>query len=388
MAMTKRQKFKFLLTIEILTIALLAVVLFFTLKMKDINRQDIDKDNLSIKKDIKGFTNIMLFGVDARESAMRSNSGDTRSDTMILVTINEKTKDVTLTSFYRDYYAYSPHKAGSTSMDALTDKCFDKLTHGYTKGPEEAIKSINMNFDLDVSHYVTVNFIALVRVVDQLGGIELNVKNNAMISEINKYGGEIARKNGESFKKVTKTGVQLLDGYQSLGYARTRKRDSDFNRAQRQREVINKILEKVKSGAGITKLQSIYESITKNMVTNFTNAEILSMLKDVTKYNIRKETNTGYGNGYPYHVSSFTYKGMSSVFSEVPYTDISLLHYNLFNNGVLPEQLQSSSSEGGQATTDNPAPTEEGLGYVYTPTDDVLKITNYLTNIYNENAPQ
>jgi anionic cell wall polymer biosynthesis LytR-Cps2A-Psr (LCP) family protein len=81
----------------------------------------------------------------------------------------------------------------------------------------EAIKTINMNFDLDIEHYVTVNFLALVRVVDQLGGIELNVKNNAMISEINKYGGEIARKNGESFTKVTKTGVQTLNGYQSLG---------------------------------------------------------------------------------------------------------------------------------------------------------------------------
>jgi anionic cell wall polymer biosynthesis LytR-Cps2A-Psr (LCP) family protein len=247
-----------------------------------------------------------------------------------------------------------------------------------------------MNFDLDIEHYVTVNFLALVRVVDQLGGIELNVKNNAMISEINKYGGEIARKNGESFTKVTKTGVQTLNGYQSLGYARTRKRDSDFNRAQRQREVINKVLEKIKSGAGLTKLQAMYDSITKNMVTSFSTTEILSLMKDAPKYTIRKETNSGYGNGYPYHVSAFTYKGMSSVFSKQPYTDISLLHYNLFNNGVLPEQLQNlredttSSTEG----SETPAETEKGLGYIYSPSDDVLKITNFLTNLYNQNAPQ
>lgn len=387
MAMTKRQKFKFLLTIEILTIIVLAGVLFATIKFKDINRQTINRDELSIKKDIKGFTNIMLFGVDAREDQLTK---DTRSDTMILVTINEDTKEVTLTSFYRDYYSYSPHKAGSKSMDQLDGSCFDKLTHAYVQGPTEAVKTINMNFDLDIEHYVTVNFLALVRVVDQLGGIELNVKNNAMISEINKYGGEIARKNGESFTKVTKTGVQTLNGYQSLGYARTRKRDSDFNRAQRQREVINKVLEKIKSGAGLTKLQAMYDSITKNMVTSFSTTEILSLMKDAPKYTIRKETNSGYGNGYPYHVSAFTYKGMSSVFSKQPYTDISLLHYNLFNNGVLPEELQSlredttSSTEG----SETPAETEKGLGYIYSPSDDVLKITNFLTNLYNQNAPQ
>ena len=384
MAMNKRKKFKILLTIEVLVVLSLIGILAFFMLFGGVNRQEIDKNNLAIKKDIKGYTNIILFGVDAREGELDKNTKDTRSDTMILVTINEDTKEVSLTSFYRDYYSFSPHKAGSDSTTNLDEKKFDKLTHAYVYGPENAIKTINMNFDLDIQHYVSVNFLALVRVVDQLGGIELNIDKQFMIKEINKYGGEIARKNGEPFKKITKLGVQNLNGYQALGYARTRKKDSDFNRAQRQREVINKVFEKIKSGAGLTKLTSIYNSITKNMITNYTNAEIIALLKDAPKYTIRKETNNNYGNGYPYHVHPFTYNGASLVFSREPYNDISLLHYNLFNNGVIP-QLDNSTNNGDNSTSDTS--TEKGLDYTYSPSQDVLNITNYLTNIYNQNAP-
>ena len=83
----------------------------------------------------------------------------------------------------RDYYSFSPKKAGGEITTNLDDKKFDKLTHAYVYGPENAIKTLNMNFDLDIQHYVSVNFLALVRVVDQLDGITVDVNKKFMIKE-------------------------------------------------------------------------------------------------------------------------------------------------------------------------------------------------------------
>ena len=102
MAMKKRKKFQIILTFEILIVLALAVFAVFLVKFNQIDREVVDHKNVNAK-DIEGFTNIMLFGVDARGNELKNS---TRSDTMILVSIDEKTKEVTLTSFYRDYYAF------------------------------------------------------------------------------------------------------------------------------------------------------------------------------------------------------------------------------------------------------------------------------------------
>ena len=275
MAKKKRKKFQIILTFEILIVLALAVFAVFLVKVNKIERESVDRKKVNAK-DIEGFTNIMLFGVDARCSELKNS---TRSDTMILVSINEKTKEVTLTSFYRYYYAFSPAKAKADKPVKLDSSEFDKLTHAYNNGAEAALKEINTNFDLDVTDFVTVNFIALVRVIDELGGIELDVPQK-LVSEINKYGGEIARKHKEPFTKITKSGVQTLTGYQALGYCRTRHKDSDFHRSQRQREVINKVFEKFKQGANITKANALYDAVAANMTTSFSTKKIISLLSD------------------------------------------------------------------------------------------------------------
>lgn len=384
MAVNRRKKFQVILTFEILIVIVLAVFAVLLIKMNKINRESVDAKKVNAK-DIKGFTNIMLFGVDARGSELKNS---TRSDTMILVTINEKTKEVTLTSFYRDYYAFSPSKANSDKPIKLDSSEFDKLTHAYNKGAEASLKEINTNFDLDVTDFVTVNFIALVRVIDELGGIEIDVPQK-LISEINKYGGEIAKKHKESFTKVTKAGPQTLNGYQALGYSRTRHKDSDFHRSQRQREVINKVFEKFKTGANITKANALYNAVAENMTTSFKTKDLIALMADAPKYKIRKEINSDLGNGFPYNPVEYKSNGVSYQISKTPEDDIVKLHYNLFNNGVLPAEYttnESSSSTSSETTTEaSTEPTTEatGNGYKYTPTATVKLITSYLQSCYD-----
>ena len=384
MAKKKRKKFQIILTFEILIVLALAVFAFFLVKVNKIERETVDEKKVNAK-DIKGFTNIMLFGVDARGSELKNS---TRSDTMILVSINEKTKEVTLTSFYRDYYAFSPAKAKADKPVKLDSSEFDKLTHAYNNGAEAALKEINTNFDLDVTDFVTVNFIALVRVIDELGGIELDVPQK-LVSEINKYGGEIARKHKEPFTKITKSGVQTLTGYQALGYCRTRHKDSDFHRSQRQREVINKVFEKFKQGANITKANALYDAVAANMTTSFSTKKIISLLSDAPQYKIRKEINASLGNGFPYHSIEYRPNGVSCQISQTPKDDIIMLHYNLFNNGVLPEQYTSTSDPNSQNSTSSPESSEtsssenKGLGYNYTPSATVDLITRYQQSCYD-----
>ena len=384
MAKKKRKKFQIILTFEILIVLSLAVFAFFLVKVNKIERETVDEKKVNAK-DIKGFTNIMLFGVDARGSELKNS---TRSDTMILVSINEKTKEVTLTSFYRDYYAFSPAKAKADKPVKLDSSEFDKLTHAYNNGAEAALKEINTNFDLDVTDFVTVNFIALVRVIDELGGIELDVPQK-LVSEINKYGGEIARKHKEPFTKITKSGVQTLTGYQALGYCRTRHKDSDFHRSQRQREVINKVFEKFKQGANITKANALYDAVAANMTTSFSTKKIISLLSDAPQYKIRKEINASLGNGFPYHSIEYRPNGVSCQISQTPKDDIIMLHYNLFNNGVLPEQYTSTSDPNSQNSTSSPESSEtsssenKGLGYNYTPSATVDLITRYQQSCYD-----
>lgn len=395
MAVNKSNKFKIILIFEVFVVLALAVCAIFLIYMGNVKRESVDADAVNAK-DIKGFTNIMLFGVDARGDELTSN---TRSDTMILCSINEKTKEVTLTSFYRDYYAFSPEKAGADAPVKLDSSEFDKLTHAYNKGPQAAIKEINTNFDLDITDFVTVNFIALVRVIDELGGIEIDVPEY-LIYEINRYGGEIAKKNKEKFTKVTKPGVQKLDGYQALGYSRTRKKDSDFKRSQRQREVLNKVFETFKDKASISNASAICQAISSNMATSFSNKELIRLMASAGKYKIRKETNNDYGNGFPYHAVEYKPRGISCQISKTPREDLVTLHYNLFNNGVIPDSVlaqfpsnqkdendSSNNTSNTKSSSDDvssePDKKAQGSDYQYTPSATVDLITRYLESCYS-----
>lgn len=140
---------------------------------------------------IKNYTNIALFGVDSRANDLRKN---TRSDSIIVASINNKTHDVKLVSIYRDTYV-KIHDHGCT-----------KINHAYAYGgPDLAVNTLNKNFDLNIKDFVTVNFSALTNVIDELGGVELTIKKEEL-KWVNAYGHDVAKINGQKYTKIKHPG--------------------------------------------------------------------------------------------------------------------------------------------------------------------------------------
>ena len=149
---------------------------------------------------IKNYTNIALFGVDSRANDLRKN---TRSDSIIVASINNKTHDVKLVSIYRDTYV------------KIHDHCCTKINHAYAYGgPDLAVNTLNKNFDLNIKDFVTVNFSALTNVIDELGGVELTIKKEEL-KWVNAYGHDVAKINGQKYTKIKHPGKQTVTGVQA-----------------------------------------------------------------------------------------------------------------------------------------------------------------------------
>ncbi len=179
--------------------------------------------------------NILLIGVDQSAPGTRG-----RSDTMMLARVEPSTGSIRLVSFLRDLYV-PIQGLGKTRLNAA-----------YQYGGEALLKdTLAKNFDLSVDHTVTVNFSMLSDLVDQVGGVELDIEEkerkalNAMIRE---YNADYGLSGGE----ITKAGTQVLDGRQALCYSRLRKIDSDFQRTSRQQRVLEGLLHQL---SGLSKWQ-------------------------------------------------------------------------------------------------------------------------------------
>ncbi|HKM28521.1 MAG TPA: LCP family protein, partial [Anaerovoracaceae bacterium] len=227
------QRGLFIALIVIVIVGIVAISYVFS-KLDILNKVDIDEGNLSIV-DMDGYANILLLGVDSRDM---DNLQGTRSDAMIVVSINEETRDVKLISVYRDTYL----KMGDTST-------YDKITHACVYGgPEMTVKSLNQAMDLNISKFVVVNFKAVADLVDAIGGIDIDVKD-IEIQQLNKYAKQTANNIGrKSCGIVKKAGLQTLDGCQAVSYSRIRKGvGDDYKRTERMRTVIMAVFDKAKT---------------------------------------------------------------------------------------------------------------------------------------------
>ena len=168
----KNKKKKIIIVFLLLIVILLGVVTGFIYnKLSKVNFFELDNSKLGIGNKT-GYRNIALFGVDSRN--MNSTKGS-RSDAIIIVSINQKTKDVNLISVYRDTYL-------DVEGHGLT-----KVTHAHAYGgPELAINTLNRNLDLDINEFVAVNFEVVADVVDLVGGIEVTIEKNE-VEQMNKY---------------------------------------------------------------------------------------------------------------------------------------------------------------------------------------------------------
>lgn len=315
MARTSKKKQSRLIAILLAEVVII-ILLFIGFKIySTMNKLQYDNSkDASIQQnadiEISGFRNIALFGVDSRENALKKS---THSDTIIVASINNKTKDVKLASVYRDTYVNIP------------DEGYNKINAAYFKGGYSlALSTINTNFDLDVQEYVTVNFQAVVNVVDMLGGITLDIQDNEL-KYLNGYVRSLNKINGTSVEGLSSAGTQTVNGTQACAYARIRyTKGGDFKRAERQRIVVTKIFEKVKS-SDLSTINDIIDEMFPQIYTNLSTSELLGLAKSVFSYNIIDQT------GFPFEKDAHTYNKVSYVFPINLQDNVTKLHEFLFD---------------------------------------------------------
>lgn len=210
----------------------------------------------------KSITNVLLVGTDARPGEKNS-----RSDAMMILTVDTKNKSLKLTSLNRDTYVNIPEHGE------------EKLTHAYAYGGVNLlIETIENNLEIDIQNYAVVDFYSFMDIVDTLGGVEVNIQENE-INEINKFIKNETYKwseDNEPIKLIKNTGVQKLNGYQALSYVRIRKNDSTQERDRRQRQVIEGLITGVKD-LPITRYPQLLDTILPYVKTNMKPTEIIGL---------------------------------------------------------------------------------------------------------------
>lgn len=298
--LAKKRRIKILAFIAEFFILLLLIIAYWGIsKVQDIQYVEIPEEDIEIATEVqqaeetgamKGYMNVALFGVDSINGELNKN---TRTDTMIIASINMDTKEVKLVSLYRDSY-----------MNQGND-LYGKANGAYAKGgAKQALSMMNMNLDMNIKYFVTSGFAALTDVIDAVGGIEIDVKEEE-ISHLNNYQICIAgRPDGtlnaagepnyeaipyEEYIPVEHAGLQTLNGLQATAYCRIRYVGNDFARTSRQRTVLQKVAQKAVTLNPAT-LNKIAEAVFPKVATNFKLSEIVSLMGGVADYKVVDNT--------------------------------------------------------------------------------------------------
>lgn len=313
----RRRKKIIILSIEIIVVLLLLAGVYIGVLYSKMKNNDFNKDALYSNEELKkeGYTTIALFGLDSRD--VESLGKDNHSDTIIIASINNKTKEVKLASVYRDTYVQIP------------DDDYNRANAAYfLGGPEKAISMLNMNLDLTIKDYVTINFMALVDVIDQLGGIDIDVQENE-VEHLNAYLVETSKITGIEAPDIEGPGLHKLSGLQATAYCRIRYGGGDdYRRTERQRLVISKIIEEVKKSdpATITKIAN--SVIDDKMVnTSIEPADMIALVASATSYELGETT------GFPYtKIADVNVTGRNEVIACGFAYNVSKLHEFLYND--------------------------------------------------------
>lgn len=360
----KRKRRRILvLVIEVIILAALSVVAYGIFKLGSLNHLSLNVDNNGWTQE--GYTNIALFGTDSREGATE-NGEPVRSDTIIVASLNNETKEVKLVSVYRD------------TMLEQEGQHYDKANVAYAQGgPEEAVNMLNRNLDLDIEDYVSVNFLAMADVVDALDGVDIELTDEEVV-HMNNYCVETSEVTGKSYERIEPEvgGTYHLNGVQAVSYARIRyTAGGDFTRTERQRLLIEKVVEKAKD-AGIVKINEIIDAVLPEVSTSLSASEILQMAVGVFDYTLgdskgfpfdsaTPESVPGYSGSYvvPVGLENNVIQLHEFLFPDEEYTPtekLTSISDNIaYITGIYPEVTSDSTTQesGSESTEDN------GYGY-------------------------
>ena len=264
-------------------------------------------EGLVQKEEESNIVNIAVLGID------RDGDGSNgRSDAIKVISLDMNSKKVKLTSFQRDTLIYIPNPEND----------FDKLTHAYWYGGAPlTLKTLNYNFDLDITRYVAFNFDAIEHIIDTIDGIELDVHENELkvtndyIKSLNS-----ASSNDVDAPYLTKGGLQTLSGRQAMAYMRNRYVGDDFDRMNRQNKVMEAMIDKVMNQS-YTELLGLLDACLPYVETNLTMNEMISFGTKVLTFDLKniEQTQIPASDNKNKTVS---YKGYSPLYVMNSYQDL------------------------------------------------------------------
>ncbi|HJB35591.1 MAG TPA: LCP family protein [Candidatus Blautia merdipullorum] len=333
---------KILFGVEIIVLLLLVGILFvytqINKRMDNLNLDEGEDLNVQINESVagsevlSGYTNIALFGVDKRtgDEGLYGNS-----DTAIIASINNDTKEVRLVSLYRDTYL-------RVDEDSEGNGIYNKCNSAYLRGgPEQAINMLNTNLDLDIENYVSVDFSAMATVVDCLGGLDIPLTYQEII-HTNNHCVETSEQTGIDYtpieipdpKPEDETAIvdtYHLNGVQVTAYCRIRQTLSgDMGRTERQRLVLKLLTEKAKS-AGLGTLNDILDQVFPLIQTNFSKSELIRLGMNIFNYSMGE--NTGFPVDYVMGADlTVPATGLDCVIPTTLETNVKYLHEFLFSD--------------------------------------------------------
>ncbi len=233
---------------------------------------------------MKGYEDVALFGVD---NYFNGHADSGNSDVIMIASINNDTKEVKLVSVYRDTFL-------DTDIGRDSSPNFHKANRAFALGgAAQSTRMLNASLDLDIEHYITVDFKVVTDVVNMLGGVDIEV-DSAELQYINHHIDTTAAATGDAPVHLSTTGLQTLNGTQATAYARIRSTaGSDFARAARQREVINQIVKKAKQ-TDLSTINEIINQVFPEISTNYTNMDIIRLAASMFDYELVDST------GFPF----------------------------------------------------------------------------------------
>lgn len=392
----KRRKVLFILEIIVLLLFIGGLYVYGQISAKldkiDIQETDLQEQDIVTNDQapqMTGYTTYALFGLDHRSRNEKLNTEN--SDTIIVASINNDTKAVKLVSVYRD------------TLLNVKDDTYSKANAAYALGgPAQAVNMLNTNLDLNITDYVSIDFDALVTVVDCLGGLDIPL-SYAEIVHMNNYCVETAEETGKSYTPVELpepkpedqeaiVGTYHLNGVQATSYCRIRYTASlDMGRTERQRRVIQMIVDKAKK-AGLSTIFDIMDQVFPMVKTSVSKTEILKLIPAMIGYCIDETT------GFPQDYKFATVKGSVIVPTTLD-SNVLKLHQFLYGNtnytptqDVLNKSAQIAAIVGGgqvqdtaPAVTDAPNTTTDN-SYTWEGSTDTSADYNYDDTDYSDNT--
>lgn len=319
MAKRRRMIKLIILLIEVVIVAVLIIGMIFVknlglynqVGLSNINKNDLNEETLA---SFSGYTTIALFGLDNRDFGELDTG---LSDVIMIVNINNDTKDIKLVSVYRDTYL---------DVGPEGEKSFNKANAAYAfGGPERAVSMLNKNLDLDIDSYITFDFYSVAEAVDIMGGVTVEITSDAELEELNRVIDETNWYLDRESPLIDSLGEHNLDGVQAVSYARIRKLEGgDYKRAQRQRIILSKMMEKAK-GSNLVTLNKLIKTVMPDIQSDLSEADLISMARVMVGYDFDDS------RGFPFERTTRTLPSAGS--SVIPCdleTNVKELHEYLF----------------------------------------------------------